>query len=242
MQSLFHEEWSRAFGATQGSADALTYNPTDVFTSLPFPEEEGFKSSLSEVFSEKRSALLKEMNQGPTVAYGRLNQPSENDDKIARFRRLHATANAEVAEAYGWQDICTSCGFGLEHLDIDDDTQIPESQINSLMNSELFFWNADEACAFQDQMQSLTGSRGKLPWRYRWPDPVRDDVLARLLALNAERYDEEVALGLHSKVAKPAAGAKRGRKPKAVAAATTLPAFQLEPEPLQIGLDLSGGR
>ena len=29
--------------------------------------------------------------------------------------------------------------------------------------------------------------RKKKPWRYRWPDDVRDEVLARLLALNAER-------------------------------------------------------
>jgi hypothetical protein len=36
---------------------------------------------------------------------------------------------------------------------------------------------------------------------------VRDDVLARLLALNAERYEEEVNLGLHSKGAKQAARA-----------------------------------
>jgi hypothetical protein len=34
--------------------------------------------------------------------------------------------------------------------------------------------------------------------RYRWPDEVRDEVLARLLALNAERHDEEVAAGLVS--------------------------------------------
>lgn len=34
-------------------------------------------------------------------------------------------------------------------------------------------------------------SRKKKPWRYRWPNPVRDDVLARLLALNAERAREE---------------------------------------------------
>jgi hypothetical protein len=31
----------------------------------------------------------------------------------------------------------------------------------------------------------------KLPRRHRWPDAIRDDVLARLLALNAERYAEE---------------------------------------------------
>jgi len=62
--------------------------------------------------------------------------------------------------------------------------------------------------------------RRKLPWRYRWADSVRDDVLARLLALNAERYAEEVAMGLHSKGAKQAAragggGKRRGRPPKA---------------------------
>ena len=41
---------------------------------------------------------------------------------------------------------------------------------------------------------AITGRR-KLPWRYRRPDSVRDDVLARLLALNAESYAEEVAIG-----------------------------------------------
>jgi len=35
--------------------------------------------------------------------------------------------------------------------------------------------------------------------RYRWPDPIRDEVLARLLDLNQKRYDEEVRQGLHAK-------------------------------------------
>jgi hypothetical protein len=61
---------------------------------------------------------------------------------------------------------------------------------------------------------------------------VRDEVLARLLALNAERYEEEVRLGLHSKGAKQAAkaaaraaasaggaaGRRRGRPAKATQA------------------------
>jgi hypothetical protein len=65
--------------------------------------------------------------------------------------------------------------------------------------------------------------RKKLPWRYRWPEAVRDDVLARLLALNAERYAEEVVVGLHGKGGKqaatasmgggPAGGKRRGRHP-----------------------------
>ncbi|HKV40876.1 MAG TPA: type IIL restriction-modification enzyme MmeI, partial [Blastocatellia bacterium] len=35
----------------------------------------------------------------------------------------------------------------------------------------------------------------KKPWRYRWPDEFRDEVLARLLALNAERAEEERLAG-----------------------------------------------
>ena len=38
------------------------------------------------------------------------------------------------------------------------------------------------------------GTRKK-PYRYRWPDDVRDEVLARLLELNAERAAEEVRAG-----------------------------------------------
>ena len=72
----------------------------------------------------------------------------------------------------------------------------------------LFFWEAGDALDFQGQLQAcgaITGHR-KLPLRYRWPDAVGDDVLVRLLALNAERY-EEVNLGLHSKGGKQAARA-----------------------------------
>ena len=36
-----------------------------------------------------------------------------------------------------------------------------------------------------------TWGKKKKPWRYRWPDHVRDEVLARLLALNAVRAVEE---------------------------------------------------
>jgi hypothetical protein len=73
------------------------------------------------------------------------------------------------------------------------------------------FWEADEALDVQGPLEAhgAIGGRRKLPWRYRWPDAVRDDGLARLLALNAERFAEEGAQGLHSKGAMP-----RGRPPK----------------------------
>lgn len=51
--------------------------------------------------------------------------------------------------------------------------------------------------------------------RYRWPDPVRDEVLARLLRLNAERAEEERLTGLATEGKKP----KAPRSRKAVAGA-----------------------
>ena len=55
--------------------------------------------------------------------------------------------------------------------------------------------------------------RKRLPWRYRWPDAVRDEVLARLLALNAERAAEEsrvvAAVGAGQAVARTTGKAKR---------------------------------
>ena len=45
------------------------------------------------------------------------------------------------------------------------------------------------------EIDEATWSRKKKPYRYRWPDPVRDEVLARLLALNADRAAAEARVG-----------------------------------------------
>jgi hypothetical protein len=78
----------------------------------------------------------------------------------------------------------------------------------------------------------------KKPYRFRWPDAIRDEVLARLLYLNQKRYQEEVAAGLHGKLDHTLSGApaKRAVKPlrktakanaksKAPAPSATLPLF-----------------
>ncbi|HAK94227.1 MAG TPA: SAM-dependent methyltransferase, partial [Planctomycetes bacterium] len=66
------------------------------------------------------------------------------------------------------------------------------------------------ACEFllDYEIDEATWGDKKKPWRYRWPDEVRDEVLARLLELNAERAKAEALAGAAAK--KP-----RGRKPSA---------------------------
>ena len=60
------------------------------------------------------------------------------------------------------------------------------------------------------EIDEETWGNKKKPYRYRWPDEVRDEVLARLLDLNQKRYREEVAAGLHD----GKGGKKAARKTK----------------------------
>lgn len=47
-------------------------------------------------------------------------------------------------------------------------------------------------CAFLlDYEDGESDNRRRKPYRYRWPDDVRDEVLARLLELNTQRANEE---------------------------------------------------
>ena len=64
-----------------------------------------------------------------------------------------------------------------------------------------------------------TRSHILVKWRYRWPDEVRDEVLARLLKLNAERAEEERIAGRAAATAAPAKTKKsRGKKSDAAPA------------------------
>jgi hypothetical protein len=253
MQARIHQSWAIRFGASQD--ERFVYGPEECFETFPFPTtfldaqasdpaHEATTESLEvigERYHQLRAELMAANNEGLTSTYNRFHDPSETSSGLLELRRLHGEMDQAVLNAYGWSDVPTTCGFGLDYLVTDDDAQLPDELQERIDRGDLFFWDAGDALDFQGQLEAYgaISGRRKLPWRYRWPDAVRDDVLARLLALNAERYAEEVAQGLHSKGAKKAGGGKRGRKPKAADAQQST--FQLEPEPLQIGLDFSRG-
>jgi hypothetical protein len=58
----------------------------------------------------------------------------------------------------------------------------------------------------------LRGRGRKKPWRYRWPDDFRDEVLARLLELNRQRAEEERLSGAAAEAGNGKAGKKSARK------------------------------
>ena len=61
------------------------------------------------------------------------------------------------------------------------------------------------------EIDEATWGRKKKPYRYRWPDPIRDEVLARLLALNTERAAEETRAGEASPVTREKSSPKSAR-------------------------------
>ncbi len=99
----------------------------------------------------------------------------------------------------------------------------------------------DTTCEFildyEDEADST--SKRKKPYRYRWPQATHDEVLARLLTLNQQRYDQEILMGKgaakKSTKHKAAGGTKKGGKSQASKSPVPATDTQLAliPEPTQ---------
>ena len=188
LQSRVHEVWARTFSSTM--KDDLNYSPADCFETFPFPAgvlehaagdspttDNGPLTTLETAgreYYEFRAALMVRHNEGLTKTYNRFHDPHETSPDILQLRALHAAMDRAVLEAYGWHDLAqtATCEFLLDYEDDED----------------------------EDDSQPQGASRGsrrqkKKPWRYRWPDPFRDEVLAKLLELNKQRHKEELLTG-----------------------------------------------
>ena len=177
MQSRVHEVFALTFSSTLG--DGLNYSASDCFVPYPFPTDflaDQDLGSVADRYLAHRDGLMRSREEGLTKTYNRFHDPDEHDPQILKLRALHDDVDRAVLDAYDWTDIRPTCTFVLDYEEAEDDE--------------------DEG-----------GKRKKKkPWRYRWPDDIRDDVLARLMKLNAERYAEEQRMGNDKQLA-AAAGA-----------------------------------
>ena len=192
LQSRIHEIWARFFSSTLG--DGLRYTPSDCFETFPFPENWENNSELEEIgktYYEYRASLMVQNNEGLTKTYNRFHDPYEIDDEILKLRQLHSQLDDAVFKAYGWNDIDNICGFTLDYID-EDTKNFPQDVQSRIESGDIFFATSSEACHFDSVVK--TGKR-KLPWKYKWSSPTHDEVLARLLDLNQNRYEEEVIAG-----------------------------------------------
>lgn len=170
LQSRIHDIWARFLGSSM--KDDLRYTPTDCFATFPLSPLFETNEALEEVGREYfafRAALMVRNNEGLTKTYTRFHDPDERLPDVLQLRELHAAMDRAVLEAYGWHDLAdkATCEFLLDYEDDDEDEE--------------------EAAGRRSR---------KKPWRYRWPDDFHDEVLARLLALNQKRAEEERLGGL----------------------------------------------
>lgn len=165
--------------------DDLRYTPSDCFETFPFPAD-----------FETRPAL--EM-AGQAYYDFRAALMVRNDEGLTKtYTRFHdpgemSSAIVELRRLHDAMDRVVLDAYGWTNLHPVCDF-FPE---------------------FDDEDSDDEESDGKKKrFRYRWPDELRDDVLARLLVMNQQRYEEEVRAGLHVK-ADGSQAARRRKSPDA---------------------------
>lgn len=178
LQSRVHEVWARLLGSSM--KDDLRYTPSDCFETFPFPLDWQRSARLEDagrVYYEYRAGLMADAGvrarvldgsapEGLTATYNRFHNPAERGAGIEVLRALHAAMDRAVLDAYGFIDIDPACEFLLDYEEEDGGGG-----------------------------DARGGRVKRRPFRYRWPDEVRDEVLTRLLALNAERAEKGGAAG-----------------------------------------------
>ena len=161
LQSRPHEVWARFFASSLG--DGLRYIPSDCFETCPFPDH-----------WESRSDL-----ETPGRAYyeHRTALMLVNDEGLTKtYNRFHdpyehSPGILKLRDLHAAMDRAVLDAYGW--------TDIPTA-------CNFFRLHPD------DEDDPNPSARPKLkPHRYRWPDEIRNEVLARLLDLNTHRAAEE---------------------------------------------------
>lgn len=179
LQSRLHEVWARFFSSTL--EDRINYSPSDCFDTFPFSgdlDADHLLESVARQYYEFRAALMLRNNEGLTKTYNRFHDRDHdvtepNHEIVARIQRLR--------ELHVAMDRAVLEAYGWTDLK-------PTCE---------FLLDYEE----EDEEENGPATKRKKPWRYRWPDEFRDEVLARLLELNKQRAEEEAVAGVAAEVA-----------------------------------------
>lgn len=158
--------------------DDLRYTPSDCFETFPFPENWQSDPNLEAI-----GQSYYEFRAGLMIR--------NNEGLTKTYNRFHdpnetAPGILKLRELHAAMDRAVLDAYGWTDL---------QPVCEFLLDYEV-----------EDDEE--TGRARKKPWRYRWPDELRDEVLARLLALNQERAAAEQLSGAAAS-GKQRAGGKR---------------------------------
>jgi len=183
LQSRTHDLWARFFGSSM--KDDLRYTPSDCFETFPFPT------------SFETDAQLEAAGQ--TYYDFRATLMVQNNEGLTKtYNRFHDPNERspdilKLCELHAAMDRAVLDAYGWTDL---------KPTCEFLLDYEE---EADE--------EESTGRQRKKPWRYRWPDEFRDEVLARLLELNKKRAEQEALAGAAATKPKKAARKRRNDEP-----------------------------
>ncbi len=137
--------------------DSETARPQDASDSshalFVFPETNGNAlKEPGEAFFDHRLQMMSRYGEGLECILSRFNDPKNISLDIVKLRKLKDAMDRAVLEAYGWHDLA-------------------QTATSDFLSDEDEHTDGDHG----------TGHPKKKGWRYRWPDPFRKIVLARLL-------------------------------------------------------------
>lgn len=195
LQSSSHENWSTFLGSTM--KDDPVYTPSKCFETFPFPknfETNKTLEDIGQIYYTFRAELMIKNNEGLTKTYNRFHHRDHDGTGISSRSPADVIADIEkLRSLHAAMDRAVLDAYG---------------------------WNdIHPTCEFildyeDDDDDSDTGRKRKKPWRYKWPEEIHDEVLARLLALNAERAEEERLAGVAGMGEKKAGKVRKVKKVK----------------------------
>ena len=235
LQSRPHEIWARFLGSSM--KDDLRYTPSDCFETFSFPD--------------CTPKAERQLGSGPADGTDGIDVPASGDrsakatgqpDDWASHPKLEAAGQAYYeyrAALMVRNDEGMTKTYNRFHDPYEDDPEIGRLRdLHAAMDRavlDAYGWkDIPIECDFllDYEIDEATWGRKKKPYRYRWPDHIRDEVLARLLALNTERAAEEARSGAasHPTRRKFTPGPARSRYRQAPASDSSL--MVAEPQPL----------
>lgn len=170
LQGRCHEVWARFFSSSM--KDDLRYGASDAYRTHPFSSDFESDPKLEAIggdYYAHRAQLMVSRGEGLTKTYNRFHDRQERTADIQRLRELHAEMDRAVLLAYARGEIDEAKAAIWRDL--------AERAVPEFIDQE-----ADE------------GKKAKT--RLDWPQAFKDEVLGRLLDLNAERAAAARAAGL----------------------------------------------
>ncbi len=90
----------------------LSYSPTDVLQTLPFPEMTSEMRRVGQRLDGFRRDVMLGRQAGLTKTYNMVHDPGCSDADIVELREIHRAIDEAVCRAYGWDDLIPELDHG----------------------------------------------------------------------------------------------------------------------------------